>query len=175
MRSLLSGYLLSSQGDRVTAANSVEGRYPFLDNNLIEFAAKIPPYLKILGLNEKFILKKSMAKELPQNIINRVKQPYMAPDSNCFCQTDSPEYVEELLSPSCLARQKIFNPTSVVKLREKCSRFSDGQLSFKDNMSFIGILSTQMLIHKFLDEFAVPPPLAKSDFTVWVDQFSGQR
>ena len=50
---LLSGYLLSSQGDRMAMANSIEGRFPFLDHRLVEFAATIPPWYKIRGLNEK--------------------------------------------------------------------------------------------------------------------------
>ena len=53
----MSGYLLSSQGDRVSMANSVEGRYPFLDYRVIEFAATLPSDYKLHGLNEKFILK----------------------------------------------------------------------------------------------------------------------
>ncbi|NJK85719.1 MAG: hypothetical protein HC906_06895 [Bacteroidales bacterium] len=56
----MSGYLLSSQGDRVAMANSVEGRYPFLDFRVIEFCSKLPLEYKIKGLNEKFILKKIM-------------------------------------------------------------------------------------------------------------------
>ena len=53
----LSGYLLSSQGDRMSMAHSVEGRYPFLDHRLIEFASDLPSNLKIKGLNEKYVLK----------------------------------------------------------------------------------------------------------------------
>ncbi|MCX6836044.1 MAG: asparagine synthase (glutamine-hydrolyzing) [candidate division Zixibacteria bacterium] len=81
-KSLLSCYLLSSQGDRMSAANAVEGRFPFLDHRVVEFAATIPPGYKIFGLNEKYVLKKAMRPEIPVEILKRVKQPYMAPDSN---------------------------------------------------------------------------------------------
>lgn len=58
-RYLLPGYILSSQGDRVALAHSVEARHPFLDYRLVEFAATLPPRLKMQALNEKYILKRA--------------------------------------------------------------------------------------------------------------------
>ncbi len=171
-RSLLSGYLLSSQGDRVAAANAVEGRYPFLDHRLIEFAATIPPQHKILGLKEKFILKRAMARELPASVLKRVKQPYMAPDSNSFTQSDSPEYVAELLSTEAVRNAGIFNPVMVTKLKDKCTQLSHAHLSFKDNMSFIGILSTQILVSRFLNNFPSAALIDRGQFTRWLDYAS---
>src|SRR5690606_721079 len=83
-QTLLFGYLLSSQGDRVAMANSVEGRVPFLDHRLIEFANKLPPSYKLRGLTEKAVLRKAVRDLLPPTIVNRVKQPYRAPDSRSF-------------------------------------------------------------------------------------------
>lgn len=169
-RSLLSGYLLSSQGDRVTAAHGVEGRYPFLDHRVVEFATRIPPNHKLLGLKEKFVLKKAMRKELPREILQRVKQPYMAPDSNSFVQADSPAYVREMLSEDAIRRAGIFNPVMVAKLQEKCTKLFHAHLSFKDNMSFVGILSAQLLADQFLHRFEQPLPLEKADYRTWQDQ-----
>ncbi len=166
----MSGYLLSSQGDRVTAGHSVEGRFPFLDHRVVEFAANIPPWHKILGLKEKFVLKTAMKKELPKEITGRVKQPYMAPDSNSFFQPDSPEYISEILSKSNLQKAGVFNPSFVEKLKEKCSRLSHAHLSFKDNMSFIGILSTQLLINQYIDNFKPAEPMKRESFKVWQDE-----
>jgi asparagine synthase (glutamine-hydrolysing) len=171
-RSLLSGYLLSSQGDRVTAAHGVEGRYPFLDHRLVEFAATIPPNHKILGLKEKFVLKKAMARELPPEILKRVKQPYMAPDSNSFVQADSPAYVKEMLSEKALRRVGLFSPIMVAKLQEKCTKLFHAHLSFKDNMSFVGILSAQLLADRYLHNFPVTRPLERSDYRTWYDHSS---
>jgi asparagine synthase (glutamine-hydrolysing) len=169
-KSLLSGYLLSSQGDRVTAAHGVEGRYPFLDHRVVEFAATIPPNHKLLGLKEKFVLKKAMAKELPKEILQRVKQPYMAPDSNSFVQSDSPAYVKEMLSESALQQSGLFNPIMVGKLQEKCTKLLHAHLSFKDNMSFVGILSAQLLSDRFIHHFPMPQPLRRDQYQTWHEQ-----
>src|SRR3954447_16815094 len=80
-RYLLPGYILSSQGDRMAMANAVEGRYPFLDYRVMEFAAKLPPHLKMKVLNEKYLLKRAFGKYLPPSITKRPKQPYRAPEA----------------------------------------------------------------------------------------------
>ncbi|MFH2049657.1 MAG: asparagine synthase (glutamine-hydrolyzing) [bacterium] len=169
-KSLLAGYILSSQGDRMGSANAVEGRFPFLDHRVVEFAANIPPLYKIHGLNEKFVLKKAMQAELPPAITNRVKQPYMAPDSNSFVQPDSPAYISKMLSEKRLSSDGIFKVEFVNKLKEKCQRLSHAHLSFKDNMSYIGILSTQLLIDKFINNFPAIKPMERSNFKIWVDK-----
>ncbi|MFZ5979411.1 MAG: asparagine synthase (glutamine-hydrolyzing) [Candidatus Zixiibacteriota bacterium] len=172
-RSLLSGYLLSSQGDRVSAAHAIEGRFPFLDHRVVEFAATIPPLYKIFGLKEKFLLKKAMRHELPQEILDRVKQPYMAPDSNSFMLPAPPPYIEESLNETALKKAGLFEPGPVAKLREKCGRLSHAHLSFKDNMSFIGILSTQLLHRQYIEDFQAPAHLPREAFKVWRDETEG--
>jgi asparagine synthase (glutamine-hydrolysing) len=169
VRSLLSGYLLSSQGDRVAAAHAVEGRFPFLDHRVIEFGCRIPPWHKLFGLKEKYVLKRAMQTELPKEITQRVKQPYMAPDSNSFFQDKRPAYIGEMLSETNLRKSGVFNADFVARLTDKCSRLSHAHLSFKDNMSFIGILSTQLLLNRFIEQFTMPEPLAVDAFTVWKD------
>jgi asparagine synthase (glutamine-hydrolysing) len=168
-RSLLSGYLLSSQGDRVTAGHSVEGRFPFLDPRVVELGTRIPPWHKILGLKEKMVLKKAMRQELPREITTRVKQPYMAPDSNSFMQPDSPEYVKDMFNEEAMGRFGVFEPRYVARLYEKCRNLSHAHLSFKDNMSFIGILSTHLLIDQYIDRFRSAPGPKREAFKVWQD------
>ena len=70
--------------DRMSMANSLEVRAPFLDHKLIEFAARIPPNLKIKGRNKKYILKKLFKKILPPNIINRKKHGFTVPLNSWF-------------------------------------------------------------------------------------------
>lgn len=146
---LMTGYLLSSQGDRVAMANSVEGRVPFLDHRVIEFANQLPPQHKIRGLNEKYLLKKSMQGLLPETVRGRTKQPYRAPDSQSFFVNQQPvDYVADLFSTSKLADAGYFNPAAVQKLFEK-SR-SGRAIGFADNMAFVAILSTMLLHEQFV-------------------------
>jgi asparagine synthase (glutamine-hydrolysing) len=147
-RHLLPGYILSSQGDRVAMANAVEGRFPFLDHRVVEFAAKLPPRLRLKGLTEKHILRQSLGRYLPPSIAGRPKQPYRAPDSQSFFGPAEPEYVGELLSPAALSRAGHFEPAAVAKLVKKCR--AGGAASQRDNMALVGILSVQLLDHLFV-------------------------
>jgi asparagine synthase (glutamine-hydrolysing) len=155
---LMSGYLLSSQGDRVAMANSVEGRFPYLDHRVIEFANGLPAGLKLRGLLEKFLLRQAMADLLPPGICERRKQPYRAPDSQSFFHQGEPaDYVADLFNPDRLKARGYFDPAATTKLFEKCRR---GQaIGFADNMAFVGILSTMLL-----DEMFVRPPAAIGSF-----------
>jgi asparagine synthase (glutamine-hydrolysing) len=151
---LLAGYLLSSQGDRVGMAHSIEARYPFLDHHVIEFASRLHPEMKIRGLDEKFILKRAMRGLLPSSVLDRVKQPYRSPDAASFLGgPDLPAYVRELLSPECLRGRGYFDPGAVTKLVEKC-RAGRG-IGFADNMALTGILSTMLLDETFIRGRAV--------------------
>ncbi len=146
---LMSGYLLCSQGDRVAMANSVEGRFPFLDHRIIEFANRLPARYKMRGLTEKYILKKAMQGLLPESIRCRTKQPYRAPDSQSFFHNGKPfEYVAALLEPSRIRQAGYFDPVAVAKLLEKCR--AGRAIGFADNMAFVGILSAMLVDEMFV-------------------------
>jgi asparagine synthase (glutamine-hydrolysing) len=142
---LLFGYLLSSQGDRVAMANSVEGRVPFLDHRVIEFANRLPPRYKLRGLTEKAVLRHSVRDLLPPAIVNRVKQPYRAPDSRSFfAGGEGAALVEDLMSAERLRDAGYFDSAMVGRLVDKCR--AGRAIGFADNMAFVGILSS-MLLH----------------------------
>ncbi|MBA1157019.1 asparagine synthase (glutamine-hydrolyzing) [Microvirga mediterraneensis] len=139
---LLPGYILSSQGDRVAMAHGVEGRFPFLDHRVVEFAAKLPPGAKLKGLSEKHILREATKNLLPPSIAWRTKQPYRAPDCDPFSMEGAPDYVAEMLSPRAVAQVGIFSPQAVEKLHAKCRR--QNSAGFRDSTAFVSILSTQL-------------------------------
>jgi asparagine synthase (glutamine-hydrolysing) len=146
---LLSGYLLSSQGDRMAMASSVEGRFPFLDYRLIELGSRLPTLMKIMGLKEKFILRRAMADLLPPAVANRPKQPYRAPDSASFFVRGEPvPYVASLLSPERVRAARLFDAGAVGKLVEKCR--SGRATGAADNMAFVGVLSTMLMDELFV-------------------------
>lgn len=148
---LMSGYLLCSQGDRMLMRNSVEGRFPFLDHRVIEFANRLHPKYKMFGLNEKYLLKKAMARYLPPSIVQRYKQPYRAPDIPSFFHAKTPAYIEALLAPEKIQDYGYFDPARVGRL---VAKIKNGRaIGYKDNMAFVGILSTQAWHHLFIENF----------------------
>jgi asparagine synthase (glutamine-hydrolysing) len=146
----LPGYLLSSQGDRMAMAHSVEGRYPFLDYRIVEFGAKLPARLKMRVLNQKYLLKRASEGLVPESILRRPKQPYRAPEGRCFFDQNAPDYVEELLSPCAVEKTGIFDKRAVSILTNK---FAGGKAgSLKDNMGVVAVLSTQLLASQFINQ-----------------------
>ena len=164
---LMSGYLLCSQGDRMAMANSVEGRFPFLDHRLIEFANRLPPQLKLHGLTEKYLLKKTMTGLLPETVRTRTKQPYRAPDAQSFFNAGQPvEYVAELFGHSKISAAGYFDAAATLKLFEKCR--AGRAIGFADNMAFVAILSTMLMHEQFIlghDMNAVGHAVAQSFLT----------
>jgi asparagine synthase (glutamine-hydrolysing) len=156
----LPGYILSSQGDRVGMAHAVEGRFPFLDHRLVEYANQLPPRLKLRGLVEKYILRKSMQRHLPEVIANRPKQPYRAPDVQSFFSDSTPEYVNDVLSASAVKRAGLFDVSAVARLLEKCRA---GQaIGFRDNMALVGVLSAQLLHQHFVESGCETSPVSQT-------------
>jgi asparagine synthase (glutamine-hydrolysing) len=150
----LSNYLLSSQGDRMAMAHAVEGRFPFLDHRVVEFACRLPPRYRMKGLQEKFILKQVARDLIPEELISRPKKPYRAPISKCFLGRDPLfDYVGDLLSESGIKTTGYFDPKRVAALLAKCRRQGDNLLSERENMALVGILSTQLVDHLFVKNF----------------------
>jgi asparagine synthase (glutamine-hydrolysing) len=157
---LLPGYILSSQGDRMAMAHAVEGRYPFLDYRVVEFAAKLPTRLKMKVLNQKHLLKQASDGLIPPAIQKRYKQPYRAPDGKSFFR--SANYLDDVLSPRQIEQAGIFDPRAVAAL---VAKFKTGRsTSVKDNMALVGILSTQLLLEQFIYQQR-GPSLCKP--TIW--------
>ncbi|HTY85555.1 MAG TPA: asparagine synthase (glutamine-hydrolyzing) [Silvibacterium sp.] len=144
---LLPGYILSSQGDRMAMAHSVESRYPFLDHRVVDFAARLSPRLKMKVLDQKHLLKRVAHGLIPASIEKRYKQPYRAPDGVSFFSRGC-NYARELLSPDSLRKHGIFDFKAVSVLAAKFA--SHRPTSVRDNMAVVGILSTQLLLEEFM-------------------------
>jgi asparagine synthase (glutamine-hydrolysing) len=158
----LSQYLLSSQGDRMAMAHSVEGRYPFLDYRVIEFCNRLPAELKLFGLREKYLLKKMAQEWLPKEILQRPKRPYRAPIHRSFFSNGAtPEYVFDLLSPRKIEETRLFNSGAVSQMVQK---LVDGKrLGETDDMALAGILSSQLVHEQFVTGFRRSSPVSEDD------------
>jgi len=153
-------------------ANSIEGRFPFLDHRVVEFCNNLPASLKLRGLDEKYLLKKVAHTWLPTEIWQRPKRPYRAPihrsffpavfpDPSGVTPDRGPDYVGELLSPEAVTAAGLFRPGAVNQLVNKIQH---GQrLSETDDMALAGILSSQLVYFQFVSNFKMPPPLAATE------------
>jgi asparagine synthase (glutamine-hydrolysing) len=146
----MSGYLLSSQGDRMAMANSVEGRYPFLDYRVIEFCNKLPDDYKLNGLNEKYLLKKLMHNKIPESIIKRSKQAYRAPVKSAFFLNTPPDYVKEMLTPEYFRKAGIFDFSSISNMLQKIEK--TGNSSEVEDMVLASVISTHLLHNQFIEK-----------------------
>ena len=110
---LVDDVLLSQ--DKVTMANSIEGRFPFLDHRLVETAFNIPFKYKLKGMNEKYILKQAMKKDLPKYVLARKKQGFFVPIDS-WIEQEMTELKDRYLNEKNIKRQKIFNPHFIQKI-----------------------------------------------------------
>lgn len=151
MTTLLPGYILASQGDRMLMANSVEGRFPFLDRDLVALANALPGHHKLLALDEKHLLKRAFADMVPEPILRRAKQPYRSPDAaSFFVDGRLPEWAADLTTPAALHATGVFEPKVVANVLAKGMRTSGRNFSNTDNMRVLAVLSTQLLHHQFV-------------------------
>ncbi|WP_462317789.1 asparagine synthase (glutamine-hydrolyzing) [Marinilabilia sp.] len=158
----MSGYLLSSQGDRMAMGNSVEGRYPFLDHRVMEFCNTLPDDYKLSGLKEKVLLKNQFKDRLPSQVVERSKQAYRAPLAAPFLnKKNQSEYVEHLLSEDFVRSAGLFDPRSVSVLMTKLMKGTS--YSEVDQMGLVAILSTHLLWQQFISDFT---PLTESGILI---------
>jgi asparagine synthase (glutamine-hydrolysing) len=156
MVTLLSPYLLSAQGDRMSLAHGVEGRYPFLDHRLFEFAARLPTRAKLHGLREKAILRRWAREVVPPAVQQRPKQPYRAPDIPAFFGPEPVDYARELLDERQLARTGLFEPAAVAGLARRCR--AGVATGVRENQALVAIVSAQLWHQQFIEPATVPPP-----------------
>jgi asparagine synthase (glutamine-hydrolysing) len=148
---LLQGNLLSSQGDRMSMGHSVEGRYPFLDHELIEFCARLPARFKLRVLRDKYILRSTFRSKLPSTIATRPKHAYQAPEIHAFLDRGRlPEYERDAMNPEQVHEAGVFDPSAVSRLVGKAERLGSGPSGIRDNLAFVQILSTQIIHELFI-------------------------
>lgn len=147
IKTLMSCYLLTSQGDRMLASNSVEGRFPFLDHTLIEFANRLPPKVKMKAMKEKNLLRKMAANYLPPAISQRHKQPYRAPNVSASQDALFGGDLGEYLTESAISKVGFFDAKKVAFLLKKAR--SGKPINTAESQALTGILTTQILHQQF--------------------------
>ncbi|MDQ2102251.1 asparagine synthase (glutamine-hydrolyzing) [Azospirillum isscasi] len=148
----MSPYLLTSQGDRVAMAHSIEVRYPFLDPEVDDLCAALPDRVKMLGLRDKLALRRVASRLLPAEIFHRPKRPYRAPMTTALFGAQAPAYVQDLLSEESLNRYGLVDAAGVAALAAKAHRQDGRMAGEREEMALVGVLTLQMLARNVLDE-----------------------
>lgn len=175
MTTLLSGYILASQGDRMLMANSVEGRFPFLDHRVVELANAMPSRHKLLGMDEKHVLKRAFADLVPQSILARPKQPYRAPDAASFFTERRPEWVDAALSEDAARSAGVFDPSIVTALARKGSRTGGVRMSNTDNMRVLAVVSTHLVHEQMISAAAASADHEPADPMTVIDRIAAPQ
>ncbi len=147
---MLAGLLMISKGDRVAMHSSVETRYPFLDEDLIDFASRIAPEYKLKKKTEKWILRQVAARTLPAQIANRPKTMFRANFAKTFLGPDRPHWVDQLLSPESLRSAGYFDPGAIAKQRNlqvRLPRITPRRIVF--DIGLTSVIATQLWHHLY--------------------------
>ena len=135
----------------MSMSHSVEGRYPFLDHNVIEAFAQAPDEFKLNEMKEKYLLKETFASMLPKEITQRHKYPYRAPEGISLLQ---PAIEEQYLNETTNAKYDFFDWKYVERLKIKV-KSSESTSAFVDNVTLTIITSTIMFMELLQSNFNI--------------------
>jgi asparagine synthase (glutamine-hydrolysing) len=165
-KTLLPGYLLSTQGDRAALAHGVENRCPFLDPAVLDLASRLNLRFDD-GFDEKRLLRQAFAGMVPDSVINKRKFPYRAPDGAAFAES-RPDYLELVQSETELAKLGFLDAGFARRLSAKVLTRPAAEISTKENQTFLFLLST-MLLHRFFVERQTPAAMAPPPLLRMID------
>jgi asparagine synthase (glutamine-hydrolysing) len=150
-RVMLPGLLLASKGDRVAMHSSVETRYPFLDEDLFAFLARLHPGWKMRGLRDKLLQRHLAERWLPPAVAWRSKGMFRAP-LDIFFQAEPPAFVDQLLSPESLRKTGYFDAAAVAHWRGAFRTMREGSYQrTMVEMGLVGVVATQLWHHTYID------------------------
>ncbi len=162
-------YNLSFLGDRVEMAHSIEGRVPFLDHKLVEFAFSLPVSLKLRNGSEKYVLRRAIAERLP-SALQVKKRPFVAASNETLGLDRNSEFAARYLDSRAIRNTGLFKPKVVEGLRRSLAYLPHGSrvLSLTETL-LTGVASMQAINEMFCERFeesAVRFNLARADSTL---------
>jgi asparagine synthase (glutamine-hydrolysing) len=131
--------------DKTSMAANLEVRVPFLNREMIEMAARMPPRLKLRGLKRKYVLKRALESVLSKDVVWRRKAGFGAPIRSWLRGPLRP-LIEDLLTEETVRRRGIFRPTEVKRVLE--ANFS-GREDY--NLQIFQLLGLELWHRSFID------------------------
>ena len=150
-RVTLAGLLLQAKGDRVAMNSSVEVRYPFLDEEVFAFLARLDPKWKLRGFRDKHLLRLLAERWLPPSVYQRQKVIFRAP-LDSFHMDPEPPLIGQLLSEESLRRTGYFDVAAVRHWRRAFRQMRPGslpRLSVEGGLA--AVVATQLWHHLYID------------------------
>jgi asparagine synthase (glutamine-hydrolysing) len=165
----LPSYNLNCLGDRVEMAHSIEGRVPFLDHKLVEFAFSLPVSLKLRNGSGKYVLRRAISGRLP-SALQVKKRPFVAASSETLGLEKGSEFTAHYLDSRAIRSTGLFNPKVVGGLRRSLAYLPRGSraLSLAETV-LTGVASIQAINEMFCERYedsAVRFNLARADSTL---------
>jgi asparagine synthase (glutamine-hydrolysing) len=149
-RVTLAGHLLQAKGDRVAMHSSVEVRYPFLDEEVFDFLARLHPRWKLRGFRDKHLLRLLAKRWLPPSIYRRAKAIFRAPLDSFHIEPE-PRFVTQLLSEESLRHTGYFDVAAVHHWRRAFRQMRTGSLPrLSVEMGLTAVVATQLWHHLFI-------------------------
>jgi asparagine synthase (glutamine-hydrolysing) len=160
-RVMLAGHLMTSKGDRVSMHSSVETRYPFLDEDVLAYTAKLHPRWKLRGLlRDKYVERKVAERWLPADVAWRRKHMFRAPMDAWIKGQEQQvgdggrraedRWIEQVLSPESLKSTGYFDPKAVAEAREKLGKMRRGIGRTGLEMGLTAVTATQLWHHLWI-------------------------
>jgi asparagine synthase (glutamine-hydrolysing) len=125
-KTALPGYILTTLGDRMEMAHSVEGRVPFLDHHVVEIIRSQPPNQKVRGMTEKYVLREAARNVITDTVYRRQKHPFLSPPATLNPDQRLNAFVQDTLRGPVLRSIPFFDPNKVVGLLDSLHAMDDG-------------------------------------------------
>ena len=164
-RIMLPGHLLAAKGDRVAMNAAVEVRYPYLDEDVVDFTAQLHPRWKLRGMRDKYLLRRLAQRWLPREVAWRRKAMFVAPfDSFHHHGERMPAWIDQLVGKDSLDRAGYFDAAAVAHWRNRLPAYRRGSYARTAvEMGLVGVVATQLWHHTFIDGgLADLPSLART-------------
>ena len=155
----LPGWILW-KSDRLSMAHSVEARVPFMDHQLVELAAQIPPWFKLNGMDEKYILKMIMAEHLPNHPQQFKKRAFYTPIKEWFFTKEKVTALDAYMSKAAIEKAGVFDAQQVLDMVDEITQlpapqsFDDYYSLMKLEWSLMIVLTVQILHWLYVEKHA---------------------
>jgi asparagine synthase (glutamine-hydrolysing) len=133
-KSVLPGYILTTLGDRMEMAHSIEGRLPFLDHKVVEQIVAMPVRLKIRGMTEKYVLREATRSVITDTVYKRQKHPFLSPPATLNLDDRLHQMMQDNLRGPLLKAMPFFDQKKVVKVLDGLSAMDDGEKTVIDQV-----------------------------------------